>query len=79
MTGRKLTTTDHDEICRWAEERGGRPATAVGEEGPAALRIAFAGDQFEEETLEEISWAEFFATFEEANLVFVYQEEAMVS
>ena len=26
------TTTDHDEIRRWAEERGGGPATAKGTE-----------------------------------------------
>ena len=26
------TTTDHDEIRRWAEERGGKPATVKGTE-----------------------------------------------
>src|SRR4051794_34732042 len=39
------TTTDHDEIRRWAEERGGRPATVEGTEGggedAGVLRIDF--------------------------------------
>ena len=67
-------TTDHDEIIRWVEERGGRPATVAGEEGAAALRIDFQDDDGDE-SLEAISWTEFFDTFEEANLAFIYQEE----
>jgi hypothetical protein len=68
-------TTDHDVIRRWVEERGGRPATVAGEEGAAALRIDFPDDSDGEERLEVISWNEFFDTFEEANLAFIYQEE----
>ena len=41
MAGESKTTTDHDEIRRWVEERGGRPA-AVKETGngddPGILR-----------------------------------------
>jgi hypothetical protein len=69
------TTTDHDEIRRWVEARGGRPA-AVRDTGngddPGILRIDF-GDQ--DEGLAEVSWDEFFKAFDENNLAFLYQEE----
>jgi hypothetical protein len=69
------TTTNHDEIRRWAEGRGGRPAsvrdTGNGDD-PGILRIDF-GD--EDERLEEISWDEFFEAFDENNLAFLYQDE----
>ena len=69
------TTTNHDEIRRWVEARGGRPAS-VRETGngddPGILRIDF-GDQ--DEGLEAISWDEFFEAFDENDLAFLYQEE----
>jgi hypothetical protein len=71
------TTTDHDEIRRWAEERGGRPAAVVDpEESKVAggLRIDFP-DYDSGEDLQEITWAEFFDRFEEENLTFIFQEE----
>lgn len=65
-------TTDHDEIRRWVEERGGRPAR-VRDSGPGGvLRIDFREP---EESLEEISWDEFFRVFEESNLAFLHQDE----
>lgn len=71
------TTTDHDTIRRWAEERGGHPA-AVSEthsEGDAGiLRIDFE-DGEEDEGLEEISWEQFFDKFESSKLAFLYQDE----
>ncbi len=70
------TTTDHDEIRRWAEARGGRPASVKGTGGDddaGILRINFPGGA--EDSLEEISWEEFFEAFEENNLAFLYQEE----
>jgi hypothetical protein len=69
------TTTDHDEIRRWVEARGGRPASvgATGDgDDPGILRIDF-GDQ--DEGLEEISWDQFFDAFEENNLAFLYQDQ----
>ena len=69
------TTTNHDEIRQWVEKRGGRPAAVseTGGDGDAGiLRVDF-GDQ--DEGLEEISWDQFFATFDENNLAFLYQEE----
>jgi hypothetical protein len=69
------TTTDHDEIRRWAEERGGRPATAKGTESggePGVLRFDFNEP---EESLEEISWEDFFRKFDDAGLALLYQDE----
>ena len=72
------TTTDHEQIRRWAEERGGRPAAVVSplqqNKIAGGLRIDFP-DYDSGEVLEEITWAEFFDKFEEQNLVFMYQEE----
>ena len=68
-------TTDHDAIRRWAEERGGHPATvATTREGDEAgiLRIDF--ESTEAEGLERISWEQFFKTFEESRLAFLYQD-----
>lgn len=65
------STTNHEEIRRWVEERGGHPARAKGTE---VLRIdypGFSGD----ETLEEISWEDFFEAFDKNNLAFLYQDK----
>ena len=71
------TTTDHDEIRRWVEERGGQPArvrdTGDGDD-PGILRIDFPGVG-EDDELERISWDDWFAAFEENGLAFLYQEE----
>lgn len=70
-----IKTTDHDAIRRWAEERGGHPATvAATREGDDAgvLRIDF--ESTEAAGLERISWEQFFRTFEEARLAFLYQD-----
>ncbi|HEX2044261.1 MAG TPA: hypothetical protein VHF23_01390 [Gaiellaceae bacterium] len=77
MAGESKTTTDHETIRRWAEERGGRPAAVTGTGGaddPGVLRIDFPG-RGDDESLEEISWDEFFEKFEENDLALVYQEE----
>ncbi len=68
-------TTDHEEIKKWAEKRGGHPARVKGTgNGDAGLlRIDF--DEGEPDTrLEQISWEEFFAKFDEKDLAFLYQE-----
>jgi hypothetical protein len=77
MAGESKTTTDHEEIRRWVEERGGHPATVknTAEDGePGLLRIDFPGYSGGQ-SLEEISWDEFFQKFDEKNLAFLYQEE----
>ncbi len=70
------TTTDHDEIRRWVEDRQGRPATVkgTGDGGDAGiLRINFPGGA--EESLQEMPWDEWFEAFESNNLAFLYQEQ----
>jgi hypothetical protein len=71
------TTTDHGEIRRWVEERGGRPARVKGtgsDDDAGLLRIDYLG-RGEDDALEEVSWDEFFEAFETNNLAFLYQEE----
>jgi len=66
------TTTDHDEIRRWAEERGGRPSIVRTDGRGGILRIDF---QEPDANLASISWDEFFRIFEDRKLAFLYQEE----
>lgn len=71
------TTTDHNEIRHWVEERGGHPARVKETErkgSPGLLRIDYPGYSGAE-TLEAISWDEFFLGFDENNLAFLYQEK----
>src|SRR3954449_10671808 len=73
--GRSLRTEDHDVIRQWAEARGGQPATVDGTEHGdllGVLRIDFGGDDAK---LRRVSWDEWFNTFDERRLNFIYQEE----
>ena len=77
MSSTSKTTTNHDEIKRWVEERGGQPAVVKGTAGKRSggvLRIDYPGFSGED-TLETITWEEFFEAFEENNLAFLYQDE----
>lgn len=65
------TTTNHEEIRRWVEERGGHPARVKETE---VLRIDYPGFSGEE-SLEEISWEKFFDAFEKNGLAFLYQDK----
>jgi hypothetical protein len=70
-------TTDHDEIKKWAERRKGHPARVVGTgsgDDAGLLRIDFPEAEESDESLEEISWDEFFEKFDEKKLAFMYQE-----
>ncbi len=74
---RSQTTTDHEEIRTWVEERGGRPARVkgTGSDGDAGvLRIDYPG-RGDDESLEEIDWDAFFKAFEANELAFVHQDE----
>jgi Rho termination factor, N-terminal domain len=73
--GRSLATTSHEVIRHWAEERNGVPATVEGTEHGdhlGVLRFDFGGDN---ERLRQVSWEEWFATFDARDLNFIYQEE----
>lgn len=65
------STTDHDVIRRWVEERGGHPARVAGAGGP--LRIEFPGFGHDE-NLERLSWEAWWNLFEEKGLAFLYEE-----
>ncbi len=70
------TTTDHDTIRKWAEERGAWPAQAAstGQGGQTGIiRIDFPGYTGEGK-LERISWDEWFRKFDESKLALVYEE-----
>lgn len=80
--GKSAKTTDHETIRRWVEERGGKPSTVrstTGKNDTGLLRIDFPGRSNrggkDENTLEEISWEDFFEKFEEKKLAFLYQEK----
>jgi hypothetical protein len=69
-----IATTDHKVIRQWIEDRDGHPAyvkATEGKGGGGLLRVDF-GEQ--EDSLDRIDWDEFFETFEQSNLAFLYQE-----
>ncbi len=72
---RAQATTDHEKIRQWAEHRGGHPATVKATEKghePGILRLDFDPP---DDSLEQISWDDFFEKFEDADLAFLYQEK----
>jgi glutathione synthase/RimK-type ligase-like ATP-grasp enzyme len=69
------TTTDHNTIRKWIEQRGGKPTKVKdteGNDGEGILRVDFAEP---DDKLEPIDWDEFFKTFEDRQLVFLHQDE----
>ncbi|HWE49782.1 MAG TPA: hypothetical protein VG273_08340 [Bryobacteraceae bacterium] len=71
------TTTDHEEIRKWAEDRGAKPACVrgTGGEGDAGmLRLDFPGYSGAD-SLEHIDWDAWFEKFDERKLALLYQEE----
>jgi hypothetical protein len=76
MSSESKVTTDREEIRRWVEEHGGKPAIVRGtedESGSGVLRIDFPGGAGEEQ-LEHVSWERWFDVFERNGLAFLYQE-----
>jgi hemerythrin superfamily protein len=70
-------TIDHDTIKRWVEEHGGCPAhvkRSASKNDAGILRIDFPGYSGRQ-SLEQLSWDEFFDAFEENELAFLYQDE----
>ena len=69
-------TTDHEQIRQWAEERGAHPACVRGTGGKGdtgLLRLDFPGYSGGD-SLEEITWDEFFEKFDEQGLALLFQE-----
>lgn len=71
------TTTDHDFIRRWAEERGAKPSAVIRTESDDDVGIiwldfpGYSGAG----SLEEISWDDWFQKFEASKLALLYQDE----
>jgi alkylation response protein AidB-like acyl-CoA dehydrogenase len=77
MAGEAKTTTDPETIRSWVESHGGRPARVRGtgdDDDPGILRVDFPGGAGDE-SLEPISWDEWFEKFRERGLAFLYQDE----
>jgi hypothetical protein len=72
--GRSLATTHHEVIREWAEARGGRPATVEGTEHGDHLGVLRFDFGEPTDRLREVSWDEWFATFDARRLNFIYQE-----
>jgi hypothetical protein len=73
--GQSLATRSHDVIRHWADDRGAKPATVHGterERRPGVLRFNFPG--YGGESLEEVNWDDWFRTFDDRELVFIFQE-----
>jgi hypothetical protein len=70
-------TTDHEVIRRWADNRRARPCCVRGTGGNddiGVLRLDFPGYSGED-SLQQITWGEWFAKFDERRLALLYQEE----
>ena len=72
--GRSLLTTNHDVIRQWAQRRNAIPATVAGTEHGDHLGVLRF--DFGEHTngLTKVDWDQWFQTFDERKLTFVYQE-----
>ncbi len=69
------TTTDHKAIRHWIEQRKGRPTVVhgtAGQDGEGILRIDFREP---DDKLDEVSWDEFFKTFDDRKLAFLHQDK----
>lgn len=68
---------DPEIIRKWAEDRGAKPSTVAStrsENDPGLIRLDFPGYSGSD-SLEEISWEDWFSKFFENDLVLLYQEE----
>jgi len=69
--------TDHEEIRQWAEERGAQPSCVRGTGGrgdTGMIRLDFPG-YTGEDSLEPISWDDWFQKFDEHNLALIVQDK----
>lgn len=70
------TVTDHERIRQWAESREARPACVPGTGGETdvgMIRLDFPGYSGGD-SLEEISWEEWFEAFDARRLALVIQD-----
>src|SRR5205823_7381192 len=70
--------TDHEDIRQWAEARGGMPARVKrtgGDDDVGMIRIDFPGYSGEQ-SLEHISWEQWFEKFDEKELALVVENQS---
>nr|WP_241825224.1 hypothetical protein [Micromonospora sp. CB01531] len=75
--GRSLVTANHEVIQRWARDRGAKPATIAGTERegrPGVLTFNIPGYR-ESSRIREITWDDWFRTFDLRGLNLIYQEQ----
>lgn len=72
--GRSLVTTHHEVIKEWAEARDGTPATVEGTEHGDHLGVLRFDFGPASDKLRHVSWDEWFKTFDDRGLNFIYQE-----
>ncbi|MFF4889729.1 hypothetical protein ACFY11_07595 [Micromonospora chersina] len=75
--GRSLVTTNHEVIQRWAQARNAKPATIAGTERgdrPGVLTFNIPGYR-ESSRIREVSWDDWFRTFDSRGLNLIYQEQ----
>ncbi|WP_233563302.1 hypothetical protein [Micromonospora musae] len=75
--GRSLVTSNHEVIMRWARERGAKPATIAGTERAdrvSVLTFNIPGYR-ESSRIREITWDDWFHTFDLRRLNLIYQEQ----
>ena len=78
MSPEGIVTKDHNLIRRWVDERGGQPACVRGTgdaDDVGLLRIDFPG-YTGAESLQPISWNQFFEKFDERNLAFLHRQQS---
>ncbi|WKU01465.1 hypothetical protein Q2K19_13830 [Micromonospora soli] len=70
-------TANHEVIQRWARARGARPATIAGteREGRAGVLTFNIPGYRESSRIREISWDDWFRTFDLRGLNLIYQEQ----
>lgn len=76
MPGERYMTTDHERIREWVESRRGKPSTVRAthtDRDPGLIRLDFPGYSGGD-SLEEISWDDWFRKFDDSRLVLLYQE-----
>lgn len=75
--GRSLVTTNHEVIQRWARERGAKPATIAGteREGRVGVLTFNIPGYRESSRIREITWDDWFHTFDLRKLNLIYQEQ----
>jgi hypothetical protein len=74
-SGRTETTTDHDAIQEWVEGHGSTAAQVSEPVGDDPGSLAVVPTDIDDDSVDLLSWDEFFEIFEDEELAFVYQTD----